>query len=88
MQAITPAQIRAARAVLKMTAQELADAARVGVATVRRAEDSNAGQVTSTVVSDALRRALEDLGLGFDVAEDGTQTVTWGPVSERQTHPV
>ena len=88
MQAITPAQIRAARAVLKITAQELANAAHVGVATVRRAEDSNAGLLTSAVVSEALRRALEEMGLEFGLAEDGTQTVAWVDVSEREPSPL
>jgi len=88
MRTITPAQIRAARAVLKITAQELADAAHVGVATVRRAEDSSAGLLTSAVVSEALRRALEQMGLEFNFAEDGTQTVAWVDVGEREPSPL
>lgn len=77
MQAITPAQIRAARAILRITAQELADAAEVGVATIRRAEDDKAGQVTSKVVTAAIQRALEAEGIAFITHEDGTQGVTW-----------
>lgn len=70
MQAITAAQIRAARAMVKITAQELADAAGVGVATVRRAEDDVLGQATSKVVSQAIRAALEAAGVDF-IPENG-----------------
>jgi hypothetical protein len=61
---ITPAQIRAARALVKMTADELAERASVGRATVRRAEGD--GRVsTSPVVLRALRAALEAAGVEF-----------------------
>lgn len=69
MQAINSAQIRAARAMLKITAQELAEAAGVGVATVRRAETDDGGNPTK-VVNQALRRALEAAGIEF-IPENG-----------------
>lgn len=68
MQAINSAQIRAARAMLRITAQELADAAGVGVATVRRAE-SDEGAPTK-VINQAIRGALEAAGVEF-IAENG-----------------
>lgn len=68
MQAINSAQIRAARAMLKITAQELADAAGIGVATVRRAESDDGGSPTK-VVNQAIRAALEAAGVIF-VDED------------------
>jgi len=69
MQTINSAQIRAARAMLKITAQELADSAGVGVATVRRAE-SDEGGASTRVVSQAIRAALEAAGVEF-IAENG-----------------
>lgn len=77
MQTITPAQIRAARAMLKITAQELADTAGVGVATIRRAEDDAAGTSTSRVVASAIKNALEAKGIEFFQAEDGRHGVTF-----------
>lgn len=54
---------------LKITAQELADAAGVGVATVRRAEGDDGGKPTR-VVTQALRTALEAAGVEF-IDENG-----------------
>lgn len=54
---------------LKITAQELADAAGVGVATVRRAEADEGGSPTK-VVNQAIRRALEAAGVEF-IPENG-----------------
>ncbi len=68
--AITSAQIRAGRALLKISAVELAALANVGVATVRRAENEDDGTVTSAVVMQALRAALESAGVEF-IAENG-----------------
>lgn len=67
---ITSAQIRAGRALLKISAAELAKLAKVGVATVRRAENEDDGTVTSAVVMQALRAALESAGVEF-IAENG-----------------
>lgn len=69
MQAINSAQIRAARAMLKITAQELADTSGVGVATIRRAESDEGGTPTK-VVSQAIRSALEAAGVEF-IPENG-----------------
>lgn len=54
---------------LKITAQELADAAGVGVATVRRAESDDSG-VPTKVVAQAIRAALEAAGVEF-IPENG-----------------
>lgn len=70
VKAITAAQIRAGRALLKISAAELAAQANVGVATVRRAENEVDGTVTSAVVVRALRAALESAGVEF-IAENG-----------------
>jgi hypothetical protein len=63
-------QIRAARALLKWNAQELAGKSALGVNTIRRAE---VGESTAlTVANDlAVRRALEAAGVEFIDANGG-----------------
>jgi transcriptional regulator with XRE-family HTH domain len=63
MQEITAAQCRAGRALLDWSQQQLADAARVGVATVRQFEGSGAAPRKATV--DAISRALDAAGVLF-----------------------
>jgi ribosome-binding protein aMBF1 (putative translation factor) len=65
---ITPAQCRAARALLDWPQQRLAEAAKVGVVTVRQFEGRLAQPRNSTL--DVLQRALEAAGVIF-VAENG-----------------
>ena len=67
---ITGAQLRAARALLKWSAQDVADAAQLGVATIRRAESED-GEIGATPANAAaIRRALESAGVQF-IAENG-----------------
>jgi len=67
---LTSAQIRAARALLRWRAQDLARESAVGVATIRRAELVD-GQTSMTAANDlAIRRALEDAGVEF-IDENG-----------------
>lgn len=63
--AITGGQIRAARAFLRWRAEDLAKAAKVGVATVRRAEmeDGVPKMLINNMI--AIRRTLENAGIGF-----------------------
>jgi transcriptional regulator with XRE-family HTH domain len=62
---LTPAQIRAARALLGWSAEELAAASLVGLATIRRAESASQ-QTTMNAPNDlAIRRALEAAGVAF-----------------------
>ncbi len=68
--AITGAQLRAARALLNISAQELANLASVGVATIRRAEANNSSSSTSAVVENAIISALENAGVEL-IAENG-----------------
>jgi transcriptional regulator with XRE-family HTH domain len=65
---ITPSQCRAARGLLDWTQQELADAARLGVATVRLFEGEGAGPRQATLVM--LRQAFESAGVEF-IDENG-----------------
>ena len=62
---LTSHQIRAARALLRWRAQDLARASAVGVATIRRAELAET-ETSMTVPNDmAVRRVLESAGVEF-----------------------
>jgi transcriptional regulator with XRE-family HTH domain len=62
---ITSAQIRAARALIRWTAEDLARKADLGVATIRRAEATD-GPLQMTVSNlAAVRRTLEAAGIEF-----------------------
>jgi hypothetical protein len=68
--ALTSAQIRAARALVRWRAQDLAHEASVGVATIRRAELAET-ETSLTAANDiAVRRALESAGVEF-IDENG-----------------
>ena len=70
VKALTSHQIRAARALLRWRAQDLARASAVGVATIRRAELAER-ETSMTVPNDmAVRRALEAAGVEF-IDENG-----------------
>jgi transcriptional regulator with XRE-family HTH domain len=67
---ITSAQIRAARAMIRWTAEDLAREADLGVATIRRAEATD-GPLQMTVANlAAVRRTLDAAGVEF-LFEDG-----------------
>jgi hypothetical protein len=67
---LTGGQIRAARALVRWRAEDLARASAVGVATIRRAELVE-GETSMTVPNDiAVRRALEEAGIEF-IDENG-----------------
>jgi transcriptional regulator with XRE-family HTH domain len=62
---ISSAQLRAARALLRWSALDLAKASKVGVATIRRVETIE-GEIPVTAANEAaLRTALEDAGVEF-----------------------
>jgi ribosome-binding protein aMBF1 (putative translation factor) len=67
---LTSAQIRAARALLRWSADELARETAIGVTTIRRAELAG-GETSMTVANDlAVRRTLEMAGVEF-IDENG-----------------
>lgn len=67
---LTGAQLRAARAIVRWSAEQLAAAANIGVATVRRAEAED-GELTGTIANEsAMRAALEGAGIEF-IFENG-----------------
>jgi len=61
--ALTGGQLRAARALLGWTAQQLADAAGVGVATIRRTETVEGPVKMIGATTAAIARALDDAGI-------------------------
>ncbi len=65
MEAITGAQLRAARALIRISAEELARVAAVGVATVRRAEAADDRPALTEANMRAIRAALEAAGVEF-----------------------
>jgi transcriptional regulator with XRE-family HTH domain len=65
---ITPAQLRAARALVGWSRQRLAEGAKTTERTVARIEDSDTSPRTSTI--EAIRGALEAAGVEF-IPENG-----------------
>jgi len=62
--------MRAARALIRWTALDLASASKVGVATIRRAEVVD-GEIPVTLANEAaIRQALETAGIDF-IEDDG-----------------
>ena len=68
--AITSAQIRGARALLRWSAVDLARESSVGVNTIRRAEVAENGTSLTVANELAIRRALEVAGIEF-IDENG-----------------
>jgi transcriptional regulator with XRE-family HTH domain len=68
--ALTSAQIRAARALIRWSAEDLARASAVGVTTIRRAELAEEATSLTAANDRSLRRALEDAGVEF-IDENG-----------------
>jgi hypothetical protein len=67
---LSSAQILAARALLRWSAEDLARASTVGLTTIRRAELTNEQTSLTTANDLAIRRALETAGVEF-IAENG-----------------
>jgi hypothetical protein len=68
---LTSAQIRAARALIRWSAEDLARHSTVGVTTIRRAELMPSATVMTRANDQAIRRALEQAGVDFIDAEKG-----------------
>jgi hypothetical protein len=69
-QSLTSAQIRAARALVRWSAEALAEASSIGVTTIRRAELTDSETAMTTANDLAVRRALETAGVEF-IDENG-----------------
>ncbi len=66
---LTSAQIRAARALIRWSAEDLARHSTVSVTTIRRAELRSSATVLTRANEQAIRRALEQAGVEFIDAE-------------------
>ena len=62
---ITSSQLRAARALLKITAFDLASISGVGISTIKRFELSEGVPSGNIKTIDALKKALEKTGIEF-----------------------
>jgi hypothetical protein len=78
---ITGSQIRAARALLRWSAEDLAAYSRIGVATIRRAELQDGPLSMTRANVAAIRQAFETAGVQFIPANGG------GP-GVRLHHPI
>jgi hypothetical protein len=67
---VTSAQIRAARALIRWSAEDLARASAVGLTTIRRAELTESETSLTAANNLAIRRSLEDAGVDF-IDENG-----------------
>jgi hypothetical protein len=68
--ALTSAQIRAARSLIRWRAEDLAKASAVGVATIRRAELTDGSTALTAANDQAIRRAFDAAGVEF-IDENG-----------------
>jgi hypothetical protein len=67
---LTSAQIRAGRALLRWSAEDLARASAIGVTTIRRAELTEHKTNLTTANDRTIRHALESAGVEF-ISENG-----------------
>ena len=58
-------QIRASRAMLKWTAEDLAKKSSIGVATIRRLEAMNGIPTGQASILDSIQKTLEEAGIEF-----------------------
>ena len=72
--ALTSAQIRAARALIRWSAEDLAKGCALGIATIRRAELRETETKLTAANDLAVRRALEAAGVEFIDERE-----SWGP---------
>jgi hypothetical protein len=72
---ISSAQVRAARALLRWTALDLASLSKVGVATIRRTEVIDGPIMVTAANEAAIRQALEKGGVEFIDANGGGEGV-------------
>jgi hypothetical protein len=68
---LTSSQIRAARALIRWSALQLAEKTAVGVTTIRRAELTASETKLTRVNDQAIRRVLEAAGVDFIDADGG-----------------
>jgi transcriptional regulator with XRE-family HTH domain len=80
---LTSAQIRAARALIRWSALQLAEKTAVGVTTIRRAELTASETKLTRVNDQVIRRVLEAAGVEFIDANGGGPGVRLRGVQQR-----
>ena len=80
---LTSAQIRAARALIRWSAEQLAKETAVGVTTIRRAELTASETKLTRVNDQAIRRVLEAAGVEFIDADGGGPGVRLRGIQQR-----
>jgi len=70
LEPLSSAQIRAARGLVRWSAEDLASASALGLATIRRAEGADSATSLTAANDLAVRRALEEAGVEF-IDENG-----------------
>lgn len=79
---LRPSQLRAARAVLNWSGQELASRAGLSFSTVRRMEDERAPH-PKTESAERLTEVLKAAGIGFESSANGILSVSFSPGSNQ-----
>lgn len=74
---ITSGQIKAARALLNWTVQQLADQSGLGFTTIVRMESANGVPPSQVKTLDAVRKAIEKAGIEFIGSPDQGAGVRW-----------
>lgn len=83
---ITPAQCRAARALLEVDQASLAEAANVSRNTVIAFEKGQRVPNANNLL--AIQAALENMGVEFVLYENGAEGVAWRPIEEEERESV
>ena len=82
---ISSAQIRAARALLRWSALDLAEKSKVGVATIRRIELANGIPSSNARTLDALLKTMELAGVEFIGTPEDAPGVRLRPTASAET---
>ena len=80
---VTGSQLRAARALVRWSVDDLAESSRVAVATTSHAEAQDGPVSVTAADARALRRALERAGVEFIAENGGGAGVRWSKRSGR-----
>jgi transcriptional regulator with XRE-family HTH domain len=74
---ITSGQIKAARALVGWTARDLAAKAEIGFSTLIRLESADGVPAGNIKTIDAIKKALEEVGIEFTGSPDSQAGVRW-----------
>ena len=81
---LTGAQLRAARGLLNLSAENLAEETKVSLRTIRRAEQDDGKVQINAANAERIKSVLEARGIVFFEASDGAVGVLLGPGATRK----